>query len=176
MHSYRSLSGREAAYTIHGYEVNIHASEASSGIDQLPSGSSKVRREGGRERKQAISDLWTLMIEPCIVLPSRKLTSTLHHCTSLFFSRSKYQPSLTSTGIFPITMATSLPATTTTLSTCWRSRVATCSGWSTRNQTITFFSKVSLVPYWCVLCPCWLQPIGVRGSGRESPNMGLGQS
>ena len=55
--SCRSLSGREAAYTIHGYEVKIHASEASSGIGQLPSGSSKVRGEreregGGRERGQ----------------------------------------------------------------------------------------------------------------------------
>ena len=43
---YRSLSGREAAYTIHGYEVNIHASEASSGVGQAPSGSSKVHVRG----------------------------------------------------------------------------------------------------------------------------------
>ena len=48
--SYRSLSGREAAYTIHGYEVKIHASEASSGTGQLPSGSSKVRGKGERGR------------------------------------------------------------------------------------------------------------------------------
>ena len=50
--SYRSLSGREAAYTIHGYEVKIHASEASSGIGQLPSGSSKVRGKGGEEGRE----------------------------------------------------------------------------------------------------------------------------
>ena len=41
-----SLTGRDAAYTMHGYEVNIHPSPA-SGTGQVPSGSSKVRRERG---------------------------------------------------------------------------------------------------------------------------------
>ena len=48
---FSSLSGRDAAYTIHGFEVKIHPSEASS-TGQVSSGSSKVsveERDAGEE-------------------------------------------------------------------------------------------------------------------------------
>ena len=48
--SCRSLTGREAAYTIHGFEVNIHPSQA-SGTARVPAGSNKVRSEE-RERER----------------------------------------------------------------------------------------------------------------------------
>lgn len=38
----RCLSGRERAYTIHNYEVNIHASPSAS-LDSMTSGSNKVK-------------------------------------------------------------------------------------------------------------------------------------
>lgn len=38
----RCLSGRERAYTIHNYEVNIYASPSAS-LDSMTSGSNKVK-------------------------------------------------------------------------------------------------------------------------------------
>ena len=61
--SCRSLTGREAAYTVHGFEVNIHSSQA-SGTGRVPAGSNKVRsgkkmgveRERERERENTEGD------------------------------------------------------------------------------------------------------------------------
>ena len=63
----RCLSGREAAYTIHGFEVNIHASESSS-VTQVPSGSSKV--SGERERSACFaSDVVSMhMLSACLTI------------------------------------------------------------------------------------------------------------
>ena len=41
----RALTGRERAYTIHNYEVNIHATPSSL-VEGVASGSSKVRQGG----------------------------------------------------------------------------------------------------------------------------------